>query len=336
MQYKILIIGPAWVGDMVMAQTLFKSLKKEHGDSLVLDVYANSWASGLLSRMVEVNSVIANPFAHGKLNLKERIKEGIKLKSAKYDQVFVLPNSLKSAITPFFAKIKTRTGFVGESRYGLLNDIYKLDKQKLPLMIDRFCALANDGEKPEYIEWPKLKLDTVNQAHLKNKFNLDPAKPIVAFCPAAEYGPAKRWPPSHFAKLSDMILKQDYQVIILGSPKDTEISNSITELAGNKAGLFDLCGKTNLTDVIDLLGAAKHVVTNDSGLMHIACSVGAHVIALYGSSSPGFTPPLSRNAELIQIELECSPCFERTCKYGHYNCLNYITPEMVFIKLNLL
>ena len=152
MQYKVLIIGPAWVGDMVMAQTLFKLLKSQHGESLLLEVFANSWASGLLSRMAEVNQVIDNPFGHGKFELFKRIKVGLELRKKQYDQVFVLPNSIKSVIIPFFAKIKRRTGFVGESRYGFLNDIYKLDKAKLPLMIDRFCAIANGGEKPQHID----------------------------------------------------------------------------------------------------------------------------------------------------------------------------------------
>ena len=335
MQYRVLIIGPAWVGDMVMAQTLFKLLKTQHGNSLNLDVFANSWASGLLSRMSEVNQVIHNPFQHGKFELLKRIKVGLNLKKNNYDQVFVLPNSLKSAITPFFAGIKKRTGFIGESRYGLLNDIYKLDKTKLPLMIDRFCALANNGDKPLQIEYPKLSANWDNQIVLFNKFKLNFDLPIVVFCPAAEFGPAKRWLPEHFATLADRLLDQNCQVVILGSNKDIEISNSIINQALHKDHVFDLCGKTNLTDAIDMLAAAKYVVTNDSGLMHIACAVGANVVALYGSSSPSFTPPLSKQASLLQIDLDCSPCFQRTCRFGHYNCLRFITPEMVLEKIKL-
>ena len=335
MQYKILIIGPAWVGDMVMAQTLFKALKRKHGDNLILDVFAVEWASGLLSRMKEVSDVIINPFPHKKLQLMKRIRSGLDLRKHKYNQVFVLPNSLKSAITPLFAKIKHRTGFVGESRYGLLNEVYKLDKKKLPLMIDRFCALANNGNPPEDIEWPELKVDKHNQTVLLHKFHISTTKPIVAFCPAAEFGPAKRWPPEYFAKLADLIEYKGFQIVILGSAKDTEISSEITRKVSNTKNVFDLCGKTNLLDAIDLLGVAKFVITNDSGLMHIACAVGAQVIAVYGSSSPDFTPPLSKNAQIVQIKLDCSPCFQRTCRFGHYNCLSNITPQMVLQCLNL-
>ena len=331
-QYKVLIIAPAWVGDMVMAQTLFKSLKQRHKEQLVLDVFTPNFASGLILRMPEVTNIIINPFLHGKLDLIQRIKTGFSLRKNKYNQVIVLPNSLKSAITPFFANIKKRTGFVGESRYGLLNDIYKLDKIKLPLMIDRFCALDNNGEKPGVIQWPELLIDSINQKLLLEKFKIDAKKPIIVFCPAAEYGPAKRWPPEHFAKLADLL--SDYQVVILGSKKDITISEAIINNVHDKSKIFDLCGKTSLENTVDILASAKYVVTNDSGLMHISCAVGTNVIAIYGSSSPTFTPPLSKSARILQLKLDCSPCFERTCRYGHYNCLKSITPDMIKMQLS--
>ncbi len=333
MSYKILIVAPAWVGDTVMSQTLFKLLKTKYGDNLILDIFANQWASGLLSRMPEISSVIINPFGHGKLELIKRIKVGISLRHKEYNEVIVLPNSIKSAIVPFFARISLRTGFVGEGRYLLLNQVYKLDKTKLPLMIDRFCALGNNGKKPDLMQWPELTRDNENQKRLIDKFSIDSTKTIIAFCPAAEYGPAKRWFPEHFAALADKL--DNCEIIILGSHKDVEISDKIMQLAKNKAHLHDICGKTNLLDAIDLLAAAKSVVTNDSGLMHIACAVGTSVIALFGSSSPSFTPPLSKNAQIIQVDLECSPCFQRACRFGHYNCLKFITPEMVIKQMQL-
>lgn len=325
--YKVLIIGPSWVGDLVMSQTLFKMLKQIHGDELVLDVFANSWANGILSRMNEVDNVILNPFQHKELALLKRIKLGLSLRKNKYDQVFVLPNSLKSAIVPFFSGIKKRTGFIGESRYGLLNDFYKLDKDKLPLMIDRFCALVNHGNKPTDIPYPVLNINPENQTKLKQKFAIKDDSKILAFCPAAEYGPAKRWPTEYFAHLADLNL--DKQILILGSPKDTSFSQEIIKYAKHNQNIIDLCGKTNLVDVIDVIGLSDVVVTNDSGLMHIASAIGVKVIALYGSSTPSFTPPLTNMAHIVHLGLECSPCFARTCKFGHYNCLKQITPEMV-------
>jgi heptosyltransferase-2 len=331
-KYKVLIIAPAWVGDMVMSQTLFKLLKQRYGERLSLDVFANDWARDILLRMPEVNHVISNPFAHGKLALLHRIKLGLALRHAKYDQVFVLPNSLKSAITPLFSGIKRRTGFIGESRYILLNDIYRLNRHKLPLMIDRFCALDNYGNKPHNIPYPQLTVDKENQQKLVSQLNIDQTKPLIAFCPAAEFGPAKRWFPEHFASLANMLIKDDCQVIILGSNKDTQISQEIIDLAKNKE-IINACGKTSLVDVADLLALAKYIVTNDTGLMHIACAVDSNVIAVYGSSSPHFTPPLSDKATILQTSLDCQPCFARTCRFGHYNCLRFITPDMVYEKI---
>ncbi|MCE2706126.1 MAG: lipopolysaccharide heptosyltransferase II [Proteobacteria bacterium] len=350
--YRVLVIAPAWVGDLVMSQTLFKILKKQYGDSLELDVFANSWTKGLLLRMDEVNGVIDNPFAHGKLSLFERIRLGFSLRKFKYDQVIVLPNSLKSAIMPFFAKIKKRTGFVGESRYGLLNDIYKLDKERLPKMIDRFCALINNGEKPKKIDFPHLNTDIQNQYELIEKLNIHTAgarnlgthavgidtvgahtRKIVAFCPAAEYGISKRWLPDYFAQLADMLIDEGYLILVLGSNKDITIGEKILQNVKTPSGIINLCGKTDLVDTVDVLALCTHVVTNDSGLMHVACAVGVNVIAVYGSSSPDFTPPLSSHAQILRVSLACSPCFERTCRYGHYNCLKLITPDVVYARI---
>ncbi len=328
--YKVLIIAPSWVGDMVMSQTLLKLLKKQYKDNVIIDILVNDWAKEVAKRMPEVNEVLLNPFKHGEFGLFKRIKLGRELSKRNYDQAFILPNSLKSAFVPFFAGIAKRTGFLGEMRYGFLNDYYKLDKKFLPLMIDRFCALANSGQKESNIEYPLFTVDKVNQRNICAKLELDLSKPVVCLCPAAEYGPAKRWGVGSFAKLADKLQVAGYQVWLMGSPKDIEITSAIFEQSEVKNALFDLAGKTNLIDVIDLLACSSSVVSNDSGLMHVACAVNVPVVAIYGSSSPGFTPPLNTRAKILQHKIECSPCFERTCKFGHYNCLAQISVDQVF------
>lgn len=329
--YKILIVAPSWVGDMVMGQTLLKQLKTQYGnDQVLIDILVNDWAKDVAKRMPEVNDVLINPFKHGEFGLFKRIKLGLLLKKRKYDQAFVLPNSLKSAVIPFFAGISKRTGFVGEMRYGLLNDYYKLDKLALPLMIDRFCALANRGKKLINPSFPQFVTSVQRQSELQQQLGLLSGKPIVCLCPAAEYGPAKRWPASYFAALADKLQTHGYQVWLMGSNKDTEITHSIMNYATNKNSLYDLAGQTNLVDVIDLLACAKTVVSNDSGLMHIACAVNVPVVAIYGSSSPNFTPPLNNQTTILQTKIECSPCFERTCKFAHYKCLTEISIDRVF------
>lgn len=325
-KYKILVIAPVWVGDLVMSQTLFMQLKNKYKDALQLDIFASELTQDLVMRMPQVHQVLINPFKHGKLSLIKRIVLGVKLRAESYDEVIILPSTLKSAVTPFFAKIKKRTGFIGESRYWLINNIYKLDKKQLPRMIDRYCALANDGIKPSNIKYPELKIDTKNQWVLVHKFVIDIAKPIIAFCPAAEYGPAKRWLPEHFATLADLLFNMGYQILLFGGGKDKDLGQQIINLAINQDNILNLCGKTSLTDVADLLTLSKCVVTNDSGLMHISCAVQANVVAIYGSSSPNFTPPLSDTTKILRVKLECSPCFKRTCRFGHYNCLRFVAP----------
>lgn len=335
MQYKILIVGLAWVGDAVMSQTLFKELNRQYNGQLIIDVLANEWTGNIFSRMKEVNNVIIHPFKHGKLKMMERIKFALKLRHNNYNQAFILPFSWKSAIIPYFAKIKKRTGFIGELRYGLINDIYKLNKTKLPRMIDQFCALANNGKKPEKILLPELMIDKNNQLDLIKKFSFPDDDKLIALCPAAEYGPAKRWPAENYAILANMLIDDGYKVVILGSIKDKLISSKIKGLTKKQEEVIDACGKTTLKDTVDILALVQYVITNDSGLMHIAAAVGSKVIAIYGSSSPIYTPPLSDKAQIVRVPLDCSPCLQKTCRFGHYNCLKFITPEVIFSKISL-
>jgi heptosyltransferase-2 len=329
--YKVLIVAPAWVGDLVMSQTLFKMLRKQYGNRLQLDVFASLAMHSVLLRMPEVDRVLENPFVDKKLSLIKRVICGIKLRSNYYDEVFVLPNSLKSAIVPFLAGIKKRTGFVGEFRYGLLNNWFRLDKNKLPRMIDRFCALANHGELPYKIDNPQLTPDFHNQYQLIEKYYLSGlTEKLITFCPAAEYGPAKRWLPDYFAKLATQLIGEGYTVIILGSQKDLPLGEDIIKQSSLTSGIKNLCGLTTLSDTVDLLALAKVVITNDSGLMHIACAVNAGVVVVYGASSPAFTPPLSAKAQILRVPLDCAPCFKRTCQFGHYNCMKLVTPDVVY------
>ena len=330
--YKILIVSPSWIGDVILSQSLLISLKSQYNNKVKIDIYANSWVMDILRRMPEVDDIILNPFEHGKLSLIKRIIEGRKLKKYNYDQVFVLPNSFKSAMVSYFSGIKRRTGFIGEFRYLLINDRYKLNKSLLPLMVDRYNSLAYFGSKAKYVTFPKLTVNKINQQILIEKFNIDINRKIVVFCPAAEFGPSKIWPCKYFAELAELIIdKYDAQIIMLASKKDFAITELIEKFS--KSSLINLSGKTSLSDTVDIIALANCVISNDSGLMHVAAAVGSNLIAIYGSTSPGFTPPLLKNACIVTSNISCSPCNKRFCKYGHYNCLNLITPKIIFDKI---
>lgn len=325
---KILIIGPAWVGDMVMAQVLFKQLKIINPNAII-DVMAPGWSEPLLERMPEVRKALVMPLGHGALDLKTRWQLGVALRAEKYDQAIVLPNSWKSGVVPLAARIPLRTGWRGEFRYGLLNDVRYLDKNKLPLMIQRFSALgmAKNAELPQQLPKPALKISEQTRFATLTKFNLQLDKPVLAICPGAEFGPAKRWPANYFAEVANDKLIAGMQVWIFGSAKDQGIAAEIQRLTNNRC--VDLTGRTTLGEAVDLLSLPTQVITNDSGLMHIAASLQRPMTVIYGSSSSRFTPPLSDNVKILSLNLPCSPCFKRECPLGHLNCLHDLTPELV-------
>ncbi len=327
------MVAPSWVGDAVLAQPLFMRLRERIPD-LELDVLAPAWTLPLFQRMPEVSGVIANPFDHGDLKLLARRKFGKQIAAQKYQRALVLPNSFKSALVPWFAGIRSITGYRGEKRGWIISDCRDLDEAALPLMAERFAWLAQPGSTPldRPIPKPRLRIDEDARSRTLAKLGLETERPVVAFCPGAEYGPAKRWPVRHFATLAKSLSQQGHQVWLLGSAKDAEITAAIQNESGHCC--IDLAGKTSLGEAIDLLSLVRHVVTNDSGLMHVACAVGVPVTALYGSSSPDFTPPLSDKASTIWLRLDCSPCFKRECPLGHFNCMNQLAPETVLAAIH--
>lgn len=334
-QPRILIMGPSWVGDMVLAQSLFKVLKLKNPDCLI-DVAAPGWTLPLLERMPEVHLGIALPFKHGQLALLARWKFGKSLRNNGYTQAILLTNSLKSAILPFAAKIPIRTGYLGEFRHGLLNDIRPLDKQKLPRTVDRFVTLGLPANitslalAPE----PNLAVNRANVSHILHTLGLFlPAQKILGLCPGAEYGESKRWPAEYYAEVANDAFKKGWTVWLFGSAKDSLVTAKINALTGQRC--TDFGGKTALGDAVDLMSLCAAVISNDSGLMHVAAALGKPLVAIYGSSNPKHTPPMNSQATVLYEALECSPCFQRTCPLGHLNCLRYIKPDRAILQLNL-
>ena len=330
---RILVVGPSWVGDMVMAQSLFMTLQAQH-PGVLIDVLAPQWSLPILERMPQVRQGIAMPLGHGQFGLRTRWQLGRQLAAEGYDQAIVLPGSLKSALVPWFAGIQQRTGFTGEMRYGLLNDRRDLDKTVLPMTVQRFVALGLApavGVTPN-TPTPRLLANESNATHLLSRLTLNTDRPVIAFMPGAEYGPAKQWPAQHFAKLAKELIEQGRQIWILGSGKDNDIALEIASTTASEH-VHNLCGKTQLADVVDLLSVCNAAVSNDSGLMHVAAALNKPLVALYGSSDPKHTPPLSPNANVLHLNLECSPCFKRQCPLGHTRWLQDITPDLVIKAL---
>jgi heptosyltransferase-2 len=329
-----MIIGPSWVGDMVMAQSLFITLKDRYPDCAI-DVVAPEWSLPILQRMPEVREGIALSVAHGEFSLKTRAGLGRSLRSRQYTHAIVLPRSWKSALVPYVARVPVRTGYKGEMRYGLLNDIRRLDTTVLKQTVQRYVALGCAEDEYAVVApltpYPELRADKQNADRLIAGLGLNLDRPVIGFMPGAEYGPAKQWPVDYFAQLAKLLVEHGYQVWVFGSAKEEKLGEDIVKQ--NSGDVYNLCGKTELVDVVDLIACSEQVVTNDSGLMHVAAAMDVKVNAIYGSSTPEYTPPLTETAEIYYQRLSCSPCFKRTCPLGHTECLSKITPDHVFTRI---
>lgn len=315
---RILVVAPNWIGDCVMAQPLFARLHAKLGQ-VRLDALARPSVAPVLRRMPEVAEVIEAPFRPGRLELKGRWRLGRQLRARAYALAIVLPNSWKSALVPFFAEIPLRAGYVGESRYALLNVVHRERGERRPEP-ERYAALAESpGEPPaQPLAQPRLVVREAEARATVRRFGLP--ERYAALCPGAEYGPAKRWP--HYPALAERL---DAPAVLLGSARDRPAAAAVRAI--------DLTGRTTLDEAIDILALAEFAVTNDSGLMHVAAALDVPLVALYGSSSPRRTPPRGARARTVWLGLPCSPCFARDCPLGHTACLRDIGPERVLAEL---
>ena len=320
---KILVVAPSWIGDTILAQPLLTLLKRQ--PEVRIEVLAADWSAPLLERMDEVDAVIINPFRHGEFNFGARRALGHRLANADYSAAYVLPNSWKSALVPFFARIPRRIGYQGEARFLLLNQRHALDIVRHPQLVQRYAALA--GPLSGTLPAPRLNSTVEQQRAARSALNLPLEGTPIVFCPGAEYGPAKRWPAPHFATLAKQVATTQQPVWLIGSARDAAVGDAIAADAGGTA--LNLCGRSTVEQAIDLIASARCVVSNDSGLMHVAAALERPLVALYGSSSPGYTPPLSSKASIVSRNLSCSPCFKRDCPLGHFHCMTGITPAQV-------
>ena len=327
----ILIVAPSWVGDAILSEPLVARLAALY-ENASIDVLAPAWCSPVYARMRGVRRTFDSTLGHGELGWAKRRTLARTLSMEKYARAVILPNSWKSALVPWLAGIPRRTGYTGEMRVGVVNDRRRLDRSALPRLVDRYAALAAETNGPSPpASSPTLLPDAANREAAVRTLGLDVGRNIAILCPGAEFGPAKRWPAEHFATLARKLLAEGRDVWLLGSSNDKPAAAAVLAAAGDAGGAIrDLSGRTDLGTAIDLLSLAAVVVSNDSGLMHAAAAVGAPVVALFGSSSPVYTPPMSPTARIARIDIACSPCFKRECPLGHFKCMRDLAPDAVY------
>ena len=339
---KILILGPSWVGDMVMMHSLVRYLHRSHPDAAI-DIAAAKWCLPVATRMSEVRQCIELPYQHGVFSWAQTKAFASELKKASYDWCIVIPNSFKAALLPWLAGIPKRTGWRGEFRYGLLNDSRKLPASEFSQQVLRFAQLHNfsanmatfSAAEPSFLR-PSLVCNPESAAQVASMLKLDMGvRPVVVLCPGAEYGESKRWPVRHFAALAEKLVAHHFQVWFMASAKEAALCEAILAKISSSyhAFCFNLAGKTTLVEAIELLSLASGVVANDSGLLHVASALSLPVVGLYGSTAPDFAPPLAAQASVFYRNLNCSPCHARVCPKGHLKCLYEIHPKEVLLAV---
>jgi heptosyltransferase II len=343
---RSLIIAPQWIGDAVMTEPLLRALS-ERGEQIT--VFAVPWVAPVYRAMQHVKGLEATvdaPFQHGGLQWQARRSLAARIKSdewGEFDKAYVLPNSLKSALLPWLAGIPERIGYKGEMRYGVINQrLQNPPRHARGSMTQFYLRLAGESAANNWGPTPKLSVATLG--FVPNGFAELTPKTYSVIAPGAEYGPAKRWPESHFAEL---IAKLDSPTVLLGSSKEQALCEAIRSKALQASStyeIFNLAGKTNLSQAIQIIANAKNMISNDSGLMHVAAAFGIPQVAIFGSSDPRHTPPLNDKAKVLWLKemegafkgLDCSPCFKRECPLegsAHLRCLNAITSDQVIKEL---
>jgi heptosyltransferase II len=345
--HRSLVIAPQWIGDAVMSEPLMARLagRGEH-----LTVAALPWVAPVYQAMPQVAEVIALPFAHGRLDWAGRRQLAAQWRG-RFDTAYVLPNSIKAALLPWLARIPRRVGYRGEGRWGLLNQRLPNPPGRPP-MVAFYNALASVGVSAGAIgsagepeagvlshadspERPRLQVPEAQRLAATAKVGVTPDQYWV-FAPGAEYGPAKCWPAEHYASLARQLHQQHgMRVLLLGSAKEVGLCEQIAQAAPGACQV--VAGQTSLLEAMALIAASRGMVSNDSGLMHMAAAFGRPQAALFGSTSPEHTPPLNPHAQVLWLkqvlQLDCAPCFARVCQFGHTRCLAEIDPQRVALAL---
>jgi heptosyltransferase-2 len=293
----VVIVPYVWIGDFVRVHSVVKLLRAQ-APGRAVDMVSSTLCAPLTDYMPGVRSAILADIPRRRLGWPQQRALAAKLRAGRYGQALVMSRKWKAALAPWMAGIALRTGFVGEMRYGLLNDV-RAGERALPRMIDQMGALALPPRAALPQEWPLPELTVPAQAVARWKEQQGLAaerRPIVTLSPGA-VGEGKAWPPDHYAALARALIKDGASVWVLGGPNEKAIAQQIVK-AGD-SGVRDLTGP-DLRNAILAMAAADAAVTNDSGLMHVSAAIGTPTIAIFGPTSPWHWKPLNPLAAILE------------------------------------
>jgi heptosyltransferase-2 len=308
----LVVRSPNWLGDAVMALPAVRNLKTLLGND-PLTVAAPEKLAALWQACPFVDRVIPLPEPRNIRAVSAQLREG------KFGTAVLLPNSPRSALEAFLARIPKRFGYARGFRGLLLTRTVPVPPRD-PLRLhqkfyylDLVATLGGPGDD----SLPKLRHGY--------RAALD-SPPLVALCPGAEYGPAKRWPLENYVAVAQQLAeKWAARLVILGAPGDAAIA---AELAAQVPGAENRAGQTSLADFMTVLESSRLVICNDSGAMHLASALGVPTVAIFGSTEPALTGPLGSRTTVLRHHVPCSPCFRRECPID-FACMHSIKPDRV-------
>ena len=324
---RILVVSDFSVGDIVMNHTLLRLLK-QHEPGLEIDVIAPPMAQGLIERMPEVRKHFPLDVRSTRLLSREWLNACSDLRGEGYQQAILIPRSTSAAWLILFSKIKIRTGFK-QVRPGLIND----QRGGRPGNFHQKTTdlLPKEMPVPDHLPYPHLQTHEKEVAETASRFGMDISnKPLIVLAPGASRWGTKKWPIEYFSQLSGMLIEK-YHVCVMGGEQEFALGRVIS--AEHPQDITNLCGKSSISEAVDVIAAAECVVANDSGLMHVAAAVGTPIVGIYGPTSPEAYPPLSDSKEICWENTLCSPCYMNQCPYGHHACMKEITPQQVLSRI---
>jgi len=322
----ILIVPYMWIGDFVRGHTVVELLRARF-PSRPIDLLTTTMVAPLVDYMPGVRKGVVVDLPRKRLALGQHRALAKRLRAEGYGQALVMPRTWKSALAPYLAGIPVRTGFLGEARLGLINDVRPGEK-RLPRMVDRCATLALPKGATPPAQWPvpALTVPAHAVASWRQRLGLLPdGRPVVVLAPGA-VGPSKRW--AYYAELAKQLVAKGNRVCVIGGPGERELAAAIVGDAGE--AIRDLTGP-DLRNAILALASADAAVSNDSGLLHVAAALGTPVVGIFGPTSPWHWAPLNPIAAVVETTstLTCRPCHKPVCRVGHHRCMRDIAADRV-------